>query len=243
MRLDKYIQDNFDLRSRTYAENLIKTGCVFVNGDTVLKPSYEVSECDKIEIADDDYASQGAYKLEEAFLKFGIEAEGKTCADIGCSNGGFTDCLLRHGAKRIIAVDVAECALPNTLLDSGKVEFFRANARALPSDFEKVDFVCSDVSFISLKLVLPEIYRILKDNGEAVVLVKPQFELDKSALNKNGIVKSEKLRQSALESVRLYALSLGFKIKNTAVSPVRYQNKNIEYLLYISKLSNAAQTE
>lgn len=235
MRLDKYLQDIYNLRSRTYAENLIKTGGVFVNGKTVTKPSYDVSDGDCITVADDGYASQGAYKLEEAFARFGLNVDNKICADIGCSNGGFTDCLLRHGAELVYAVDVAECALHPSLLENGKVEFIRANARELPRDFNKVDFVCSDVSFISLKLVLPEIFRILKSDGEAVVLVKPQFELDKSALGKSGIVTNEKLRLRALDGIKACAISLGFQILNVAVSPIRYQNKNVEYLLLLKK--------
>lgn len=236
MRLDKFIQQKFSLRSRTYAENLIITGSVLVNGKITIKPSYEVLDNDNIELKDEDYASQGAYKLEEAFSKFGLNVNGKTCADIGCSNGGFSDCLLRRGASFICAVDVADCALPKDLMNSGKVEFIKANARALPADFKSVEFVCSDVSFISLKLILPEIYRILKTGGEAVVLVKPQFELDKSALNKNGIVKDDKLRKRALDGIVSFASELGFKILSVAVSPIRYKNKNIEYLLYVKKV-------
>ena len=235
MRLDKFLLQNFDLRSRTYAENLVLTGCVKINGAVATKPSLNVSDKDIIEISDDGYASQGAYKLEEAFLKFDLSVENKICADIGCSNGGFTDCLLRRGAQKVFAVDVAECALSDGLKNDSRVQFIRANARELPADFPTVDFVCSDVSFISLKLVLPEIFRILKVGGEAAVLVKPQFELDKSALGKSGIVNSDKLRLRALEGVKSFAISLGFSIKNTATSPVRYQNKNIEYLLYLQK--------
>lgn len=235
MRLDKYLQDTYNLRSRTYAENLIRTGGVLVNGKIVTKPSYDVTDGDSIEVFDDGYASQGAYKLEEAFSKFGLNVAGKVCADIGCSNGGFTDCLLRHGAKFVYAVDVAECALQSALLDGGKVKFVRANARELPNDFSKVDFACSDVSFISLKLVLPEIFRILNACGEAAVLVKPQFELDKSALGKSGIVTNEKLRMRALDGIKACAISLGFQIVNIATSPIRYQNKNIEYLLHLRK--------
>lgn len=234
MRLDKYILSAFNLRSRTYAENLILTGSVYVNGAPVLKPSYNISD-EKVEIADDDYASQGAYKLEEAFDAFGLSVSDKLCADIGCSNGGFTDCLLRHGASKVIAVDVADCALPSALLDSGRVTFMKANARELPSDFPSVQFVCSDVSFISLCYVLPEIFRILTAGGEAVVLIKPQFELEKSALSKSGIVTSEKLRARAKDRVCACASGLNFEILNITTAPIRYQNKNVEYLLHLKK--------
>lgn len=236
MRFDKYVQQKFNMKSRTYAENLIKTGCVLLNGEVVVKTSVDVCESDAIEIRDDrHYASQGAYKLEKAFEIFDIDVNGKYCADIGCSNGGFTDCLLRHGAKRVLAVDVAECALPQNILKSGRVEFLRANARDLPSDIDKVDFLCSDLSFISLRLVLDSIYNIMKDCAKAVVLVKPQFELDRAALNKNGIVSDAKLRKRAVESVKSYAISAGFSVLDEGISPIRFENKNIEYLLLLQK--------
>lgn len=236
MRIDKYIQDKFNLKSRTYAENLIKTGSVLLRGKVVTKSSLDVGENDDIEIVNDEnYASQGAYKLEKAFDDFSLNVNGKNCADIGCSNGGFTDCLLRHGAKHVLAVDVADCALDAKLLESGKVDFLKANARELPKILEKVDFLCSDVSFISLKYVLQSMFDLLKNGGEAVVLVKPQFELDKSALTKSGIVTDEKLRKRAVESVKSYAISVGFEILDLSTSPIRYENKNVEYLLYLKK--------
>lgn len=236
MRIDKYIQDKFNLKSRTYAENLIKTGSVLLRGKVVTKSSLDVGENDDIEIVNDEnYASQGAYKLEKAFDDFSLDVNGKNCADIGCSNGGFTDCLLRHGAKHVLAVDVADCALDSKLLESGKVDFLKANARELPKNLDKVDFLCSDVSFISLKYVLQSMADLLKNGGEAVVLVKPQFELDKSALTKSGIVTDEKLRKRAVESVKSYAISVGFEILDLSTSPIRYENKNVEYLLYLKK--------
>lgn len=236
MRIDKYIQDKFNLKSRTYAENLIKTGSVLLRGKVVTKSSLDVGENDDIEIVNDEnYASQGAYKLKKAFDDFSLDVNGKNCADIGCSNGGFTDCLLRHGAKHVLAVDVADCALDSKLLESGKVDFLKANARELPTNLEKVDFLCSDVSFISLKYVLQSMFDLLKNGGEAAVLVKPQFELDKSALTKSGIVTDEKLRKRAVESVKSYAISVGFEILDLSISPIRYENKNVEYLLYLKK--------
>lgn len=236
MRLDKYLQEKFNLKSRTYAENLILTGQVKVNGKAVLKPSFDAQDSDFVEIEkDDNFASQGAYKLEEAFKLFNLDVKDKNCLDVGCSNGGFSDVLLRRGAGHILAVDVAECALDEALLKSGKIEFLRTNARELPLNDETFDFVCSDVSFISLTHILSEIYRVLKTGGESVVLVKPQFELNKSALDKNGIVKNEKLRLKAQNSVTEYAVKVGFKIVGTGTSPIRYQNKNVEYLLNLKK--------
>lgn len=236
MRIDKFIQHKFNLKSRTYADILIKTGRVLLDGKIVSKSSLDVSEDSNVEIVNDEqYASQGAYKLEKAFEDFSLDVNGASCADIGCSNGGFTDCLLRHGAKSVLAVDVADCALEQSLLESGKVTFLKANARQLPSDLSKVDFLCSDVSFISLTYVLQSMFDLLKDGGEAVVLIKPQFELDKSALTKSGIVADQKLRNRAIEKVKSFAIGVGFEILGLTMSPVRYENKNVEYLLHLKK--------
>ncbi len=236
MRLDKFIQQKFNLKSRTYAENLIRTGAVLLNGEIAQKPSLDVDDGCDIEILDKaNYASQGAYKLEEAFCQFSLDVDGKDCADIGCSNGGFTDCLLRHGAGSVLAVDVAECALDEALFLNKKVTFLRANARDLAQSEHQVDFVCADVSFISLKHVFEGIFHILKQGGQAVVLIKPQFELDKSALTKSGIVKSDKLRKRAIELVKGYAITSGFKVIDVKNAPVRYENKNVEYLMWLKK--------
>ena len=236
MRLDKFILEKFDLKSRTYAENLVLTGRVSVAGRVTYKPSLDVDEGDEVEIiADEGYASQGAYKLKEAFRIFKIDVAGKSCADIGCSNGGFTDVLLREGAAHVLAVDVGACALDERLAHDERVEFLKANARDLPHDLQKVDFACTDLSFISLKYVLREIYTLLKEGGEAVALIKPQFELDKSALSKKGIVLNEKYRQRAVESVKNFAISVGFEVVGCVTSPIRYEFKNVEYLLYLKK--------
>lgn len=236
MRLDKFLQDHFDLKSRTYAENLIKTQSVLVNGKIVDKCSFDVDENDSIEILDNNnFASQGAYKLEEAISKFNLDLSGLSCADIGCSNGGFTDCLLRHKAKKVLAIDVAECALDEKLIKDSRVTFLQANARELDPSLEKVDFICSDVSFISLSYILHSVYNLLKEDGFAVMLIKPQFELDKNALTKNGIVKNEKLVKQAIELVKGYCVNNNFKIVDICPAPIRFENKNREFLILIKK--------
>lgn len=235
MRIDKYLVENNLTPSRTYAENLVLKGKVKVDGRVITKPSFDVKEGVVVEIFNDEgYASQGAYKLLEAIKAFNLSLEGKDTADIGCSNGGFTDVLLRNNVASVIAVDVAECDLPDKILDDKRVHFIQRNARDLYLD-NQVDFVCSDVSFISLKHILPTIYRILKGSGEAVVLVKPQFELDKSKLSKKGIVLSEKDRQHAIKLVKGYATESGFMVVAETTSPVFYENKNVEYLLHLKK--------
>lgn len=184
-------------------------------------------------IDDEGYASQGAYKLIEGLKVFGVDINGKDAVDIGCSNGGFTDVLLRNNVKSVLAVDVADCALPESILSDNRVTFLKANAREL--SVSPVDFACTDVSFISLKLILPTIYNALKSGGECIALIKPQFELGKSALNKKGIVLSEKDRLRAIESVKGYATDIGFEVIGVTPSPVFYDNKNKEYLLYVKK--------
>lgn len=235
MRLDLFTLEKFGLRSRTYAENLILRGCVRVNGRTVKKPSFDVGEEDCVELArDEGFASQGAYKLAEAKRVFGFSAEGLDCADIGCSNGGFTDVLLRDGAASVLAVDVGECALPRHIAEDERVTFLRANARELPPSSDR-DFLTADLSFISLKLVLPVFYGMLREGGHAVVLIKPQFEAGKGALSKKGIVLSERDRRHAVEEVRAFAETCGFEVKGIAPSPVVYEDKNREYLMYLKK--------
>lgn len=237
MRLDLFLKQKFGLRSRTYSENLILRGMVTVGGKVVKKPSFDVAEPlgESVEILrDEEYASQGAYKLARAKEAFGFSAKGLDCADIGCSNGGFTDFLLRDGANSVLAVDVGECALPPELLADDRVTFLRANARDLPPCGDK-DLLVADLSFISLKLVLPAFFGMLKEGAHAVVLVKPQFEAGRAALSKKGIVLSEKDRIAAVETVAATARECGFKVSEPVMSPVMYEEKNREYLLYLEK--------
>jgi 23S rRNA (cytidine1920-2'-O)/16S rRNA (cytidine1409-2'-O)-methyltransferase len=243
MRLDLYIFQKFGLKSRSYAAQLIKKGQVKVRGGVVFSPAFEISDetdATDAQIALDlscEFASQGGHKLKHALDAFKIDLLGLETADIGCSNGGFTDCMLRAGAKSVLAVDVGECALPENLKSNPRVTFLRENARyAERFPQSRFDFVCADVSFISVALILETVKRILKESGRAVILVKPQFELNKSALNKRGIVKSERDRTSALEKIKSAANSLGFEILGETKSPEMFENKNVEYLLYLKKL-------
>ncbi len=185
MRLDKYIFENFSLKSRTFAENLIIKGKVKVDGVVCVKPSFEVSKDNLVEVDDkNEFASLGGDKLQKAITVFNLDLTDKKCVDIGASNGGFTDCMLRAGAKSVYAVDVAESALPASLINDGRV-VVRDNlsARAITDkDVDgKCDFLSIDVSFISLKLVIPACFALLDESGVAVTLIKPQFELGKRA--------------------------------------------------------------
>ena len=236
MRLDLFLYTTYNLKSRTYAQELVKKGKVKVNGDVVSKVSLEVSQNDNIEVnLEESFASQGAFKLKKAIEEFNISVDGKICADFGCSNGGFTDILLRNNAKLVYAYDVGECALEQSLLDSSKVIFIKQNLRELPDDVNKVDFVCCDVSFISIKLIIPSIFKILNDDGEGVILIKPQFEAGKKYLNKSGIVKDKKIHEKIKEDVCACLETTGLNVKGITTSPIFYENKNVEYLVYFQK--------
>ena len=237
MRLDSYIFEKFNLQSRTYSSRLIKDGLVLLNGICCMQPSKEVCGSEKIEIVQkEDFASFGGEKIKKAFESFLIDVNDKICVDIGCSNGGFTDFLLRKGAAKVIAVDVGECALPERILKDSRVSFLKYNARYLTKEVTgECDFACVDCSFISLKILLPAIYSVLSDIGSAVLLIKPQFEVGKNALSKKGIVIDKKVEKRAVDSVLEEAKNIGFKVVGMTESPKKYEDKNQEYLLYVKK--------
>lgn len=236
MRIDLYLFKNGFAPSRTRALNLIKLGGVKVDGKVITKPSVEVDENSTI-VVDDliKYASLGGLKLVEAVRKFGISDFG-VCVDLGASNGGFTDCLLSLGAKRVYAVDVGVCALPQRLIDDERVVVMdKTNAKNVPLDDESVDFVTADLSFISITKILPEISRLLKKDGRAVILIKPQFEVGQKNLTKTGIVKSEKISLKAVDEVLNFARSSGLSSLGVTPTPDLFENKNTEYLAYLQK--------
>ena len=242
MRLDLYLVTRSLAPTRTRAANIIKLGGVFVNGKRVDKPAYDVAEGDEVKVSDViEYASLGGLKLERALTTFSIAVAGRA-VDIGASNGGFTHCLLAHGAERVYAVDVGECALPDFLLaDPRVVSMPKTNARNLtPDDLGgQVAMGVVDVSFISVTYLLPVLYALLLPEGQAVVMVKPQFEVGKQALTKSGVVKDEKARLRALETVKAEARRLGFTVVGDCPVPLLFEDKNVEYLLYLRKAAVA----
>ncbi len=236
MRIDTYLFDKGLAPSRTRASNLIKLGGVKVNGRVVEKVSFEVSDSDSIEVNDIiGYCSLGGLKLKKAISFFNIKPSG-ICIDLGASNGGFVQCLLEEGGELVYAVDIGDCALPQSLVaDKRVVVMDRTNARSVPLEDGIADFITADLSFISITLILPEIKRLLKKDGLAVVLVKPQFEVGRAGLTKTGIVKSEKLSLRALDCVKAKCIELGLTpVRHTEI-PILFDNKNIEYLLLLSK--------
>ena len=237
-RLDIELVSRSLTKSRTLAQSLIKDGSVCVNGSIVQKPSFEVSSSDEITLKGDlpRYVGRGGIKLEKAITDFGIVLNGCTCIDAGASTGGFTDCMLQNGAAIIYAVDVGSSQLDEKLRADKRVislenTDIRNAAGVIP---EKADFITVDVSFISLKLVLPEIKNLLKPSGSAVALIKPQFEVGKSGLGKHGVVKDEALRNQAVEEIKRFATDLGFTVNGIITSPITGGEGNTEYLIHLS---------
>lgn len=240
MRLDVYLTEKGICRSRSAAQQLINLGGVAVNGRIVAKNSLEIAESDKVEIEElklPKYVGRGGQKLEKALELWAITLDGKTCLDIGASTGGFTDCMLQSGAARVWAVDVGSAQLAEKLRSDPRViSLENTDIR----DFEfpdgtAADFVGADVSFISLKLILQHIYRLLKSGGTAVTLIKPQFEAGRKNLNKKGIVRSESARQRSVAEITEYAVQCGFSVIGTSQSPITGGDGNIEYLLALKK--------
>lgn len=238
MRLDALVASKTGV-SRTKAARFIEEGRVFYRGVCVDKPSKDVPDDAEIELREaQDFASVGGDKLEKALNDFGASVEGAICADIGASNGGFTDCLLRHGAAKVFAVDVGECALPERLKDDPRVVVKdRLNARyIMPSDLgEPCDVVTIDVSFISLKLILPPVKELLKAGGRVFALIKPQFEAGRTALSKRGIVTSQKTRDLVVKDIRGFAESIGLNAFAITEAPIK-KDKNVEYVIGLVKI-------
>ncbi len=236
MRLDIYLAENNLCKSRTAARELIKSGGVSLNGRVCTKPSQEVLPDDEAEITGERlrYAGRGGLKLEAALERFGLDIAGMECIDIGASTGGFTDCMLQHGAARVYAVDVGTDQLADFLrADSRVVSMERTDIRT--AELPQADFIGADVSFISLKLILPHIFRLLKPGGRAAALIKPQFEAGRSHLNKKGIVRDEKVRLKIRDELAEFAEGCGFEVLGTSQSPISGGDGNIEYLMLLAK--------
>jgi 23S rRNA (cytidine1920-2'-O)/16S rRNA (cytidine1409-2'-O)-methyltransferase len=238
MRLDLFLFNHNMVNSRTRANNLIKLNKITVNGDITNKASLEIKETDKVEIISDYPASLGGIKLQGALDNWNIDIKDKICLDVGCSNGGFTEILLNNNAKKIYALDVGECALPDYLKENEKVVVKdKTNARFITkNDFDaQISLAVIDVSFISLDLILPTIYSIVETNGTIIALIKPQFEVTKKDLTKSGILKSKKLEAKVLNKINLLASTLGAKSASIIPAPHPFADKNQEFLINISK--------
>jgi len=241
MRLDQYLAEQGLAPSREKAKALILNGQVNVGEKTVTKPSFEVSEGSDVRITGEvlKYVSRGGLKLEKALQVFPIDLHGRICMDIGASTGGFTDCMLQNGAKKVYAVDVGTDQLAEVLRNNPRViSLEQTNIRYLePSDIDDaISFISIDVSFISLTKVLPAAFGFLREAGECVALIKPQFEAGKENVGKKGVVRSEKVRQAVVKNITGFAKALGFMVMGTTVSPIRGPEGNEEYLLWLKKV-------
>ena len=231
MRADKYFADKFG--SRTKAAEYIEKGLVLVNGKHI-KPKDEIKDNDEISFIDSvqTYVSNGGYKLEKALQAFPVTCQDKTFVDIGASTGGFTHCLLINGAKIVYAIDVGESLLHESLAnDSRIVTMENTNARYLTKDNfpTRIDGVVTDVSFISLRLMFPPIADILSIDGDALVLIKPQFECENKHIGKSGIVHIS-AHTKIIEKVLSYAQENALYPFGITTAPIR-RGKNIEYVL------------
>lgn len=240
MRLDVYLADAALVDSRTDAKNFILGGSVSVNGKTVKKPAFEVSGNEEITVdkSSKKYVSRGGLKLEAALDKFSIDVSGALAIDVGASSGGFTDCLLKRGAKRVLAVDSGSGQLVRSIRNDSRVLVYENfNARYMNAD--DFDYTPSlavmDVSFISAKLIIPSVSSVLAPEGRFICLIKPQFEVGRSGLNKKGIVKNEELRRRVVNDVVESASLCGFTLMGLMESPIVGGDGNIEYLAYFTK--------
>ena len=239
-RLDVALHDAGLTESRERARAMIMAEQVYVNGQKALKAGAPVKPDDTIEVRGEKmpFVSRGGYKLQKALDTFPLTLEEKTCMDVGASTGGFTDCMLMRGAKKVYAIDVGYGQLAWKLRsDERVVNLERTNFRYVTNEQvpEPIDFASVDVSFISLKRILPVLVTLLSDEGEAVCLVKPQFEAGREKIGKKGVVRDEAVHREVIEACIGYARENGFSIQGLTFSPVKGPEGNIEYLLYLTK--------
>ncbi len=239
-RLDVYLVENGLVSGRDLAKSLIMEGKVYVNNQKADKAGDQVGEKDKVELRGETlkYVSRGGLKLEKAMSSFPISLEGCVAMDIGASTGGFTDCMLQNGAVKVYSVDVGYGQLAWKLrTDERVVNMERTNIRYVTSETigEELDFASIDVSFISLKLVLPVVCALLKDGGELVALIKPQFEAGREKVGKKGVVRDPEVHREVIETVTEFAQNNGFNVLGLEFSPIRGPEGNIEYLMYARK--------
>lgn len=241
-RLDVLLVQRGLAPSREKAKAIIMSGIVYVDNIKEDKAGTTFDEKCQIEVRGKTlkYVSRGGLKLEKAMDVFGVQIEGKICMDVGASTGGFTDCMLQNGAVKVYSVDVGHGQLAWKLVTDERVVCMdKTNIRYLtPQDIDDViEFASIDVSFISLTKVLLPVKELLTENGQIVCLIKPQFEAGREKVGKKGVVRDKAVHKEVIETVITYAKSIGFGIINLDFSPVKGPEGNIEYLLYLQKLS------
>ena len=237
IRIDQLLTERGLADSRNKAQALVLAGQVLADEKKIEKPGQQVDPECEIRLLDEQprYVSRAGFKLESALMKFGIDVRDKVCLDIGASTGGFTDCLLQHGAARVYAVDVGTNQLHWRIRQDARVRVHeQTNAKDLSRELipELIQFACCDVSFISATLVLPPVAPLLADGAEIVVLAKPQFEAGRGEVGKGGIVRDDETRQAAADKVRRAIDALGFRSIQQMDSPIEGAQGNREILLY-----------
>ncbi len=239
-RLDVLLTERLYASTRSKAQAIIMSGNVYVNGQKADKPGISYEETVEIEVRGDTcpYVSRGGLKLEKALRDFGVKPEGYVCSDSGASTGGFTDCLLQQGARKVFAIDVGYGQLDWKIRSDERVVVMeRTNIRYVtPEDLgEPLDLSVIDVSFIGLDIVLPTIKSLLKpDAGQVLCLIKPQFEAGKENVGKKGVVRDPKVHQMVLDNFVSLVTGLGFKILGLTFSPVKGPEGNIEFLSHLT---------
>lgn len=240
IRLDMAVLERGLSESRAKAGALIMAGQVYVNGQKATKAGLTVKESDKIEVRGEKmpFVSRGGYKLDKAVKAFHLQLQDCVCMDIGASTGGFSDCMLQNGAKKVYAVDVGYGQLAWKLrTDARVVNMERTNFRYLTTEdiAVQLDFASVDVSFISLKIILPVLFALLREGGEAVCLIKPQFEAGKENVGKKGVVRDPSVHTEVVKTVTQFAFETGFSVLHLSFSPIKGPEGNIEYLMHIKK--------
>lgn len=245
-RIDILLTERKFFESRAKSQAMIMSGKILVNGQKIDKAGTLVDVESKIEIIGEEmpFVSRGGLKLQKALEVFPINLRGKICADIGASTGGFTDCMLQHGAKKIYAIDVGYGQLAWKLRnDERVVNMERTNIRNVTKEnfAENLDFASIDVAFISLEKVLPVAKEILSDDGEIVALIKPQFEAGREKVGKKGVVRDKKVHDEVLKKILKFAREIDLKVCGLDFSPIKGPEGNIEYLTFLRKNFDALE--
>lgn len=238
VRLDQLVYDLGFTESRERAKTTIMSGLVFVNGQRADKPGMSVSPDAKIEVHGDalPFVSRGGFKLDKALKVFPVDPSGKVCIDCGASTGGFTDVLLQHGAARVYAVDVGYGQLAWKLRNDERViNLERTNLRYVTEEQipETLDIAVMDVSFISIRLVLPAVKQLLKPGADIICLIKPQFEAGREEVGKKGVVRDESVHKEVVNGILQFAPTIGLSVMGLDFSPIKGPEGNIEYICHM----------
>ena len=237
MRLDNFLTEKGYFDSRTKAKQSIERGEIFVNGKLTNKPALDVDENVIVKrVVETEYVSLGGFKLQKALLDFNFNVKDLIVADIGSSTGGFTDCLLKNGAKQVYSIDLRDDLLHEKIKSNHKVFPIIKNAKELNlSDFDKkLDLIVGDLSFISLTQVLPVFYNLIDDYKKLILLIKPQFETGQRRKFKNGIIRDKKIHKEVCEKIYHQAIAAGLAPKKITSAPLS-NDKNTEFLIFLEK--------